>query len=157
MTSEEFDKLIDKNKYQVFVFTCRAVLPFFFARHPWFVINKKGMISRWDVNFRKNRCKTAWNHLHKNLLPPTQGIAVIPYLDKIFWKSKLLDYKEGQENSVISKAVNFIENSNNSYPYCNEYRLLGPNSNTYAQWVLNKFPELNIKLPWNSIGKNYIK
>lgn len=33
------------------------------------------------------------------------------------------------------------------------YKLTGPNSNTYTQWVLNKFPEWDIKLPWNAFGK----
>jgi len=41
MKTEEFDKLIDKDKYQVFLMICPASTPVNFARHGWFVINKK--------------------------------------------------------------------------------------------------------------------
>lgn len=33
------------------------------------------------------------------------------------------------------------------------YKLTGPNSNTYTQWILEKFPEWNIQLPWSAFGK----
>ena len=40
MRQEEFEKLIDRNKYQVFVLMSHAAL--FLSKHPWVVINKKG-------------------------------------------------------------------------------------------------------------------
>ena len=51
----QFEKLIDKNKYQVFVFYCPAYFPFNFFKHPWFVINKKGEISRYEIRDAFNK------------------------------------------------------------------------------------------------------
>ena len=90
-----------------------------------------------------------------NAFLPFQGIQVLPFSANFFWKGKLLGLFEGDENSVAKKMALHIENSKNIYPYCNYYRLSGPNSNTFAQWVLNNFPEFKVKLPWNSFGKNY--
>ena len=55
-----------------------------------------------------------------------------------------------------SSMIEFIKTSKDAYPYKN-YKLSGPNSNTYAQWILNNFPEAGIKLPWNCFDKNYEK
>lgn len=49
----------------------------------------------------------------------------------------------------------FIERSPDTYPHCNQYAFRGPNSNTYAQWVLNQFPESGFSLPWNAFGKGF--
>ena len=38
----ELEKLLNKDKYQVFLFTCPAIMPFSFAVHPWLVVNNKG-------------------------------------------------------------------------------------------------------------------
>ncbi len=63
---------------------------------------------------------------------------------------------EGDEKSIISEMVKFIEQSPQIYPHKNIYSFLGPNSNTYVQWVLNNFPELEVRLPWNAFGKGKI-
>ena len=77
------------------------------------------------------------------------------YKVKYYWEGKLLGYIEGDENSTAKKVAEFIKNSKTIYPYCYKYSLRGPNSNTYAQWVLDNFPEFKVTLPKNSIGKNY--
>lgn len=154
---QNFQKLIKTNGYQVFLFTCPASLPFVFAVHPWFVCIKNGEISRWEVRFEKNKNNPATGkHLHLNLLPPFVGIEMFSFLSKRFlWKAKLLGYIEGNENSTAKKVFDFIENSKNIYPYKDKYLLWGPNSNTYTQWVLNAFPDFDLKLPWNCFGRNY--
>lgn len=155
MSGKEFQKLVKEDKYQVFLFDCPANLPFSFARHTWFVSIKKGIISRWEILFRKNVTGASWGHLHLNFLLPFQGIETLPFSQKYLWSSRLLGYIEGGEESTAARMVEFIEKSSEKYPYCNRYLLIGPNSNTYVQWILNKFPENNVKLSWNSFGKNY--
>ncbi len=156
MSEQEFENLIKKDKYQVFIFTSWAHIPFIFAMHPWFVINKKGVISRYEIVWKKNCCEgKSFGHLHLNAIPPWSGIGIFSFSKKHFWKSKLLGMIEGDENSHSCGVMEFIENSKTSYPYLNKYVLTGPNSNTYAQWILDKFPEFNIKLPWSCIGKAY--
>lgn len=160
MTSEEFEKLIDKEKYQVFLVVCPTPIPINFAIHPWFVLNKKGSLSRWEVaHWDEYKGRTHFGHIYKDILPPFQGLEKIITRKRTFaflgyWKPRILEQWEGD---VAKQMAELIESSPTKYQYCNEYRLLGPNSNTYIQWVLNKFPELNIKLPWNCVGKNYRK
>ncbi len=157
MTEKDFQTLINNKRdlYQVFLFTCPGALPFSLAMHPWFVCVKKGEVSRWEICFQKSRCKTSWGYLHLNVLPPSQGIEVFSFSQKYFWEGKLIAQTEGDENSMARKMINFIEKSKENYPYCHQYFITGPNSNTYAQWILNNFPDFKIKLPWNAFGKNY--
>ena len=150
-SNENFEDLIDKEKYQVFVFCCPALVPFNFFRHPWFVINKKGETHIYEVG----DIKIDSSYLHKDIRPLFIGIEYVRFIKNLYSKARLLGYVEGNEDSVARRAVDFIENSEKSYPYCKKYFYTGPNSNTYLQWVLNKFPEFNIKLSWRFIGKNY--
>jgi len=156
MTEAEFEKLINKDKYQVFLFSSPPHLPFFFARHPWFVINKKGNLSRWEVLIQNNDCcnKSVAGHLYVNHYPLTRGLGLFPII-KWYWKSDLIKQIEGDEESLAHKMIEFIENSKNKYPYCHRYVGLGPNSNTYIQWIINAFPEFDFKLSWRYIGKDY--
>jgi hypothetical protein len=49
-----------------------------------------------------------------------------------------------------------IDRAAREYPWANEYRLWpGPNSNTFAAWVLRAVPELQADLPPTAIGKDY--
>lgn len=158
---DNYSNLINKNKYQIFLCSCPASIPINFARHYWFVVNRNGQISRWEVLHKKNLCKSSWGYLHKDIFPPFQGTPVFmsskmfkPF-KKRYWKAKLCGHIEGESDSLAHKMADFIENSMNTYPSCSKYLLLGPNSNTFIQWILNKFPEFGIKLPWNAFGKNY--
>lgn len=155
MKNEEdsFQSLINKDKYQVFILDCPAYFPINFAKHPWFVLNKKGEISRWEIRHILNKKNSS--HLFVNNQPPFQGINVIFFIKKYFWKVKFLAMIEGDENSIAKKAIDFIESSKDNYPYYNRYFGIGPNSNTYVQNVLNNFPEFNIKLSWRFIGKDF--
>ncbi|MCR4328895.1 MAG: DUF3750 domain-containing protein [Patescibacteria group bacterium] len=153
MTREDtYSALVRKESTQVFLFTSPTNLPFSFASHPWFVINTHGVLSRWEVLFRKTDWKTSWGHLHKDFFRPFQGIEVFPYIEGLFWNAKLLKEVEGD---VALRMAEYIESSPDMYPYNTRYFLTGPNSNTYTQWVLNHFPELDVTLPWNSFGKGY--
>ena len=154
MSEQEFEKLLDRYMFQVFLFTCPAFIPFNFARHSWFVINRKGVISRWEVNFLEQKGEKAWRHLNLDLLLPTKGIGILPYVTAVRWKSKLIGSIEGGEDSLADYMSAFIQNSPAAYPFSQTYRALGPNSNTYAQWILHKFPESRMHLPWNAVGKN---
>ena len=49
MNQVEFYRLVKKDKYQVFLMASRCPMPFVFALHTWFVLNKKGEIDRWEA------------------------------------------------------------------------------------------------------------
>ena len=88
----DYNKLIKKDKYQVFIFTCPANAPFHFARHPWIVINEKGKLTRYEVRHLKNKDNT---HLYLDLFPHFQGIEKFIFFEKWFWNGTLLYKKEG--------------------------------------------------------------
>ena len=152
-TEQEFKNLIKENKYQVFILACRASAPFGFVFHPWFVLNKKGKISRWEIRHFKNNPHLGYLFLNKQ--SPFQGLGVPLSLKKRIRKTMLVTYIEGDENSLAQKIIKFIEKSKESYPYKDKYFIAGPNSNTYIKWVFDNFPEFSIELPWSFIGKNY--
>lgn len=155
---KDIQKLINNDKYQVFLMSCRANMPAFFASHNWFVVNDQGNIERWEAGYMKCIGEKNYGHLRKNLLKaaPFQGISIVPGINKNFrWKSQMLGYIEGKEHSLAKKMAEFIQKSPSNYPYVDHYSLLGPNSNTYPQWVINHFPDSGLFLPQNAIGKNF--
>ena len=151
---KRFETLLRPDLYQVFLFVVTATFPFSFAKNPWLVVNKKGIVSRWEVFWEPNRSKTSWGHLHKDFYAPSDGIEMFFFSKKQFKHGKLFGVAEGGENSIAQRMAEFIEHSPDTYPHCYRYSLKGPNSNTYAQWVLNQFPQSGLTLPWNSFGKN---
>lgn len=150
------EKLINKDLYQVFLMSSPASVPINFARHPWFVINKKGEISRWEVvwNPLGYNTKTIWGHLGKNFMPPFIGLRILLFTHKFLWKSSLIKLLEGDSDSAAAKIIEAIEHSSETYPHKETYSFFGPNSNTYVQWIIDQFPESGMVLPWNSFGKD---
>lgn len=94
-------------------------------------------------------------NIHKNFLPNTKGMNIIPTVKKYKWHGQLLGCIEGDEDSYVKKMIDLIESSPTTYPDTHSYSLFGPNSNSYVQWVLDKFPEPGLKLPITSFGKGY--
>ena len=154
MTTEEFEKLIDKDKYQVFIVRSPASLPFIFSVHPQLVVNKKGEISRYEIRHYFSKDNT---YLHIDAQPPFQGLPLVWPVQKFFQRASLVKMIEGDENSKAKQLADVIENSRKSYPFLRKYAFLGANCATYVAWAINNFPEIEVKLPWNAIGKNSIK
>ena len=156
MNEKEFQKLIKKDKYQVFLFSSQLPYPLNFIIHTWFVTSNKGKISRWEIWQSKNKCKTSWNHLHLNLFPTSEGMRKSYFTSKYIYNSTLINKIEGNKNSTAHKMLNLIEKESKNYPYNNKYfPFPGPNSNTFTQWIIDQFPKANFKLPKNALGKKY--
>ena len=157
MTGRDGGQVFKADRYQVLLLSCPATLPFSFASHPWFVVNKKGTISRWEVFMRPQEgWSMRWGHLHKDFYPPFRGIALLLFSEKYTWKRGVVrGVIEGAEGSLAHHIAECIEASWGRYPYRNDYALMGPNSNTYAQWILDQFPECGLRLRWNAWGKRY--
>lgn len=65
----------------------------------------------------------------------------------------LTDVRGDKARALLPKIAAAAE----SYPYPDEYTAFpGPNSNTFTAWIAREVPELNLKLPWRAIGKNYL-
>ena len=157
MKKNEFEKIKDKSKYQVFCFSSPVPFPLCFAVHTWFVINLKGKIHRIEfgkfmVSENEKRVKTG---VFKDFIRPTNGMNKYFWKPKPRFKSKLIGVVEGGENSIAKKMTVFIKNKSSEYPLKDKYSLIGPNSNTFTQWILDKFHESDLKLPFNAFGKRY--
>lgn len=147
---EKFENILDVNKNQVFVMCCPAYFPFNYFKHPWFVLNEKGNVSRWEVRHDIN--KKNQNHLFINNQEPFEGINKFSFI-KSKWNAELLQKIEGE---LAEKIIDFIKTSDIKYPYLNKYfGISGPNSNTYLNWVLSNFKEIDLILSNRFIGKNY--
>lgn len=157
---ERFEDLIKKDKYQVFLFICPPRVPMQFATHPWFVVNKKGIVTRWEVGRDLKDDPSYFGYIRSDGLQLFEGLPVISYSIPWSWGGKhikVLGVVEGDEGSTAQKLAERIESAASKYPYRSTYHLTGPNSNTYIQWVLDAFPESGLKLPWNAFGKDFKK
>src|SRR3989344_245873 len=159
MSEDEFSNLIDKNKYRVFFFACKMSIPFSFTIHTWVVVVDHGKVNRYDIWGYKHRCETSWGYLHLNLYKPWIGVRKLPSYKSTpgarRFKGQIIYNLEGEEGSLAERVVIFLNTRAQTYPYINKYHYFpGPNSNTFTQWIIDKFPELEFRLPWTAIGKN---
>jgi len=146
--TEKLEKMIDKEKFQVFILCCPAYFPFNYFRHPWIVLNNKGEISRYEIRHFIN--KKDGSYFFLNNQSAFEGINKFPYV-KSKWSVNMLKYLEGE---LAEKIIIFSENKE-KYPYFYRYNFIGPNSNTYLAWLLKNFPEIDLNLSKRFIGKNY--
>ena len=122
-------------------------LPGVFADHYWLVvirgIDGSGCqkCDRWEIWQRARLNDCCWGHLYKNLLAPRQGVGNGP--------SRSIQQWVGDEALPI---VERIESSPGSYPFTETYRYWpGPNSNTFAQWIVRD----KMKLGMRAVGKSF--
>lgn len=155
MKEKTFKKKLTRSRYQVFLFKSKLPKPFHFAKHTWFVLVKNGKITRWEVYGHNHKREKKWGHVYKNLFPPTQGLKK-KLLSPKYNRGSLVGKIGGNKDSLAKKIIEFIEKESPKYPYSKKFNYtLGPNCNTYTQWVLNHFPEWKIELPKKAIGKNF--
>ena len=118
------------------------------ADHYWLLILRSveekhdQTCDRWEVWQHSDQNDSCWGHLHKNLLTPFQGVGN--------GSSRLI--KRWMDDEALSIAKK-IEASPRTYPFINKYRYWpGPNSNTYAQWIVSDKMKLSIR----AIGKEFL-
>lgn len=115
-----------------------------FAVHYWFVVFDAGRAERWEVWQTKNAGGRSVGHVHCDLKGPDDGVGGGPACTAMEWNGE-------QARSLIE-----VLRSSASYPYCDLYRYWpGPNSNTFAAWVLR---EAGIAFPLarKAIGCKYL-
>jgi hypothetical protein len=124
-----------------------ATLPFplgWLAVHYWFVVFEPGgACHRWEVWQTKNAGGTSVGHLHCDLKGPDAGVGGGPARIAAEWT--------GEQAASIRRI---LENCGH-YPYCHRYLPWpGPNSNTFAAWVLRQ-AGIAHRLPWKAIGRHF--
>jgi len=112
------------------------------AIHPWFVVKPAHStdMHRWEV---WQRAGGPYGHVRRNLLDPISNVG-------------------GGETFVIAEltgtkaeaVIDFIVHESPTYAWRTVYHYVpGPNSNTYAQWIINN-TGWNVQLPPTAIGKS---
>ena len=119
----------------------------FFADHHWFLVlrgvdgDHHQSCDRWEVWQHADLNDTCWGHLYKNLLKPYQGVGNGPSRSIGRWK--------GDDAIAI---IQRIQAAPEHYPFNKKYNYWpGPNSNTFAQWVIRD----RMRLGFRAIGKCY--
>lgn len=114
-----------------------------FASHYWFVVLEGGKAQRWEVWQTRHAGGRAIGHLHCDLKPPDAGVGGGPMQVEAEWRGT----QAATLKSVLEEAQ--------QYPFCQRYRYWpGPNSNTYAAWVLRR-AGIDHPLPRRAIGCRY--
>ena len=123
-----------------------APLPFIgaLAVHCWFVVrHDDGRRERWEVWQTPDAGGTSIGHVHRDLKGPDEGVGGGP--------ARVLARWEGFPAEKIRQVLEAVAR----YPYCRRYRYWpGPNSNTFAAWVLR---EAGIEYPFHrkALGAKY--
>lgn len=143
-----------KKEVSVEILSTPLPVPFSYAIHVFFVItDERGKHHRWEVWHFPNKDKS-FGHIHKDILPPFAGVRIIPNKHIPRFRSRLIKKIEGEDAIRLRKV---IESTPKDYPFRDEYHFVpGPNSNTYAQWILDR-AGCDINIPGRAIGKNFLK
>jgi hypothetical protein len=97
--------------------------------HHWFVVfrPRERQADRWEVWQTPNAGGKSWGHVHRNLMHPDRPVGGGPTCIAAAWT--------GEEARRLRSVMERPE----EYPYRNLYRYWpGPNSNTYAAWILRR-------------------
>lgn len=157
LENETLKKMVSDTDYQVFVCETPASIPFNLGMHAFFVCNEPGKpLERWEILFNvMSKHSERWGHLYKNILAPFATISeFFAFLRRD--PNKIVHLRGVVDGEVAHEMIAKIRTSKDAYQFRNNYFLLpGPNSNTYAQWILDQFPEVDITLSWRAFGKGY--
>lgn len=117
-----------------------------FALHLWVAIKPKN-----ETSYRVYQV-IGWRTLRR--LPALSNEPDIP--DRFWFNQKpkiILDIRGTKAEPLIPKILNAIQH----YPYPDEYKTWpGPNSNTFIAYIAREVPELQLALPSNATGKDFI-
>ena len=114
--------------------------------HYWFAVynTETAEWSRWEVWHEQDAGGENWGYVHKDLMHPDSGVGGGPYVIGKEWRGK------------TARDIIAIVNMPLSYPHHKQYRAWsGPNSNTYAAWVLRQ-AQVSVDMHPKAIGKDYV-
>lgn len=149
--------------YSICVYATPMSFPFNFTVHTWVEISHGIETERYDLWGYPGLHKTpARGYLYKNIFPNHLGTTLSPFANvNTLTKrqtGKVVSEINGETGSLAHIVYSAIKLYALDYPYSHTYNMvLGPNCNTYTQWLLDLIPGTSLKLPWNAWGKKYKK
>jgi hypothetical protein len=116
------------------------------ALHSWLAIKNKN--GKYYTVYQV----VGWNFLHG--LPALTITKDLP--DRYWFNQKpsiILDIRDESAEKIIPKILAAVK----TYPYANEYAIWpGPNSNTFMAYIARHVPDMQLALPSNALGKDYV-
>lgn len=114
----------------------------YFAVHTWIATKEAGA-----DHYRVHEV-TGWRHYVVNSRPD---------LPDRRWYGATPELYADLRGPDAARLIPAIEKAVAAYPYATEYTAWpGPNSNTFTAWVIRETPGLDVALPNNAIGKDYL-
>lgn len=150
-------------EYKVSVYYSRMPFPLTLWVHCYIVKEFQDAIDRFDIFHPLTMGKHPtqyYGRIYKNSFPAHSGL-------KFYITNKMDSLLRfvGQEYSTVCGAINspahklyeFIANDGlKKYPNACKYdMILGPNSNSFIQWIIDQVPDNGLHLPLTAWGKNY--
>lgn len=116
------------------------------ADHYWFVVFEEGTgaCHRWEVWQTTNAGGHSIGHVHCDLKDPDADVGGGSTRVAAEWRG------------AKARSLRDVLKRPEAYPHCHFYRYWpGPNSNTFAAWVL-RAAEVDYPLGWRAIGRKYL-
>lgn len=148
--------------YTIRVYATPMSFPFNFTVHTWIEISDDNQTERYDLWGYPGLHKTpAQGFLYKDIFPNHLGTTLSPFADvnnlAKRQTGKVVSEIYGQIDSLAHNLYSAIKLNALNYPNAHTYNIiLGPNCNTFTQWLLDLVPA-TLTLPRNAWGKNYNK
>lgn len=148
--------------YIVRVYATPMSFPLNFTFHTRIEISGNDQTERYDLWAYPGLKTSSKNqgYIYKDIFPDHLGTTFSPLANTDFLEKrqsgKILYEISSSRNVLATELYKKIQAQAFAYPYAETYKMImGPNCNTYTQWLLDLIPELKVKLPWYAWGKNY--
>jgi hypothetical protein len=148
--------------YSVFVYATPMSFPLHFALHTWVEISDGATSERFDLWAYPKLHTTAekQGYVYKNLFPNHVGTTFSPIAraDDLTKRQPghIISSCSGYVHSIAYQLYVAIQSQALDYPLAHHYNMvLGPNCNTYTNWLINLVPNTPLILPFRAWGKNY--
>lgn len=134
--------------------------PLIFTVHTWIEISDGETIDRYDLWGYPGLSSSSPHHgyIYHNILPDHLGTTFSPFAkastQKGRQKGRRIRHITGGSDSPAHRAYQIIKQKAFEYPAAKQYNMvMGPNCNTYTQWLLAQTQHPELTLPWNAWGK----
>ena len=130
--------------------------PFNFTIHTWVEISYNNEIERYDFwGYPGLKKEPANGFIYKDIFPNHLGTSLSPFanVNNLIKRQtgKVVSEICGETDSPAHKLYTAIKLQALNYPYASTYNMiLGPNCNTYTQWLLDLAPEAKANRPTTS-------
>lgn len=73
-----------------------------------------------------------------------------------YWYGERPELLADRRGEGVDELIDRIDAAARTYPWPDRYKAFpGPNSNTFIAWIVERVPELGVRLPFSAIGSGY--